>query len=324
MRTRQLLTFAVLTLMLGIPAVAHAQQSTQEVSSALIGRAFSGVVADSLTPLPGEERRGRSGSAELADAALPDVLPAPTEEVHPTPAHTGFKALAKDTWSDFKAFPRRRSTWVILGIGTGAALLAHPVDDDVNARLVGKKSAKWFWAPGKIIGAAPTQAAVSIGLYAIGRYIVPPDPDAPVVEGTSPRTNTWSHMGFDLLRAQIVSQAFVHATKYAVRRDRPTGECCSFPSGHATTAFAAASVIERHFGYRMSVPSMVIATYVATSRLHDNRHFLSDVVFGAALGTATGWTVVGRHGRNSYALTPVAVPGGFAFQISHVDRSGTN
>ena len=106
----------------------------------------------------------------------------------------------------------------------------------------------------------------------------------------------------------------------ALRRDRPTGECCSFPSGHAATAFAAAAVIERHFGYRMSVPAMAIATYVGTSRLHDNRHFLSDVVFGAALGTATGWTVVGRHGRSSYALVPVAVPGGFAFQISHVDR----
>ena len=113
-------------------------------------------------------------------------------------------------------------------------------------------------------------------------------------------------------------------TKYAVRRDRPTGECCSFPSGHATTAFAAASVIERHFGYRMSVPMMVAATYVATSRLHDNRHFLSDVVFGAALGTATGWTVVGRHGRSTYALTPVPVPGGVALELTHVDRGAAH
>ena len=314
MRTRHLLILAVLTLILGIPAFAHAQQSTQEVSSALIGRAFSSVVAGALAPVP---------TADADAAQLPALLPAPTEEAHP-PAHTGFKALVHDTWGDFKTFPRRRSTWVILGIGAGGALLAHPVDDDVNARLVGKRSAKWFWAPGKIIGSAPTQAALSIGLYTIGRYVVPPDPDKPATDGTSPRTNKWSHMGFDLLRAQIVSQVFVQATKYAVRRDRPTGQCCSFPSGHAASAFAAASVIERHFGYRMSVPALAIATYVATSRLHDNRHFLSDVIFGSALGTATGWTVVGRHGRSSYALTPVAVPGGFAFQISHVDRNATN
>jgi hypothetical protein len=45
---------------------------------------------------------------------------------------------------------------------------------------------------------------------------------------------------------------------------------------------------------------------------------------GSAIGTATGWTVVGRHGRSSYALAPVPVRGGFAFQLSHVDRNATN
>ena len=308
MRTRHLLTLLVLFLILGLPTFARAQQSIDDVSSSLISRAFADVTADAVVQT----------AAHAPDTA---AQPAPKDEVHPAPAHTGFRALVGDTWGDFKSFPRRRSTWVILGIGAGAALLAHPVDDDVNAHLVGKKSANWFWKPGSIVGSAPTQIGVSVGLYVIGRYVVPPNPEQPITQGTSPRTNKWSHMGLDLLRAQIVSQTFVHAIKYSVRRDRPTGECCSFPSGHAATAFAAASVIERHMGYRMSVPAMVIATYVATSRLHDNRHFLSDVVFGSALGTATGWTVVGRHGRSSYALTPVAVPGGFAFQITHVDRA---
>jgi membrane-associated phospholipid phosphatase len=327
MKTRHVLILALLTLILGIPAFAHAQQPTQ-VSTVLIGRAFNDVVSNDAAPVAAAADQNTPAApadqGTLATSVDQTSAPAAKAEVHPTPAHTGFRALASDTWADFKSFPRRRSTWVILGIGAGGALLAHPVDDDVNAHLVGKKSAKWFWAPGKVIGAAPTQAGVAIGLYAIGRYVVPPDPTAPAVAGTSPRTNKWSHMGFDLLRAQIVSQTFVLATKYAVRRDRPDGSCCAFPSGHAASAFAAASVIERHFGYRMSVPAMVIATYVATSRLHDNVHFLSDVIMGSAIGTATGWTVVGRHGRSSYALTPVAVPGGFAFQISHVDRNATN
>ena len=308
--TRRLLTLAVLSLILSLPTIARAQQA-EDFSSPLVGHAFADMVASDLASTP--ETTQPSVTADAAQGP----------EAHPTPAHTGFGALVSDTWSDFKSFPRRKSTWVILGIGAGAALLAHPADDSVNAHLVGKKSADWFWKPGSIVGSAPTQIGVSVGLYMIGRYIVPPNPNQPVTEGASPRTNKWSHMGLDLLRAQIVSQTFVHAIKYSVRRDRPTGECCSFPSGHAATAFAAAAVIERHFGYRMSVPAMLIATYVATSRLHDNRHFLSDVVFGSALGTATGWTVVGRHGRSSYALVPVAVPGGFAFQISHVDRNGT-
>jgi membrane-associated phospholipid phosphatase len=311
MTTRLLLTLAVLSLILGLPTFARAQQSAEDFPSTLIGNAFADVVARDLAYTP--------ETPELSSTAV-----AQGPEANPTPAHTGLRALASDTWSDFKAFPRRRSTWIILGIGAGAALLAHPVDDDVNAHLIGRKSADWFWKPGNIVGSASTQIGVSVGLYVIGRYVVRPKPDQPVTQGVSPRTNRWSHMGLDLLRAQIVSQTFVLAIKQSVRRDRPTGECCSFPSGHAATAFAVASVVERHFGYRMSVPAMAIATYVATSRLHDNRHFLSDVVFGSALGTATGWTVVGRHGRSSYALAPVAVPGGFAFQITHVDRNATN
>jgi PAP2 superfamily protein len=307
MTMRRLLTLAVLSLILSLPTIAFGQQATEDFSSPLIGDAFADVVASNL-----------DGTAQTGQSTATAVPEGP--EVHPPPQHTGFGALASNTWSDFKAFPRRKSTWVILGIGAGAALLAHPADDNLNARLVGRTAADRFWKAGNIIGAAPTQLGVSVGLYVIGRYIVPPNPDQPITAGASPRTNKWSHMGLDLLRAQIMSQTVVHAIKYSVRRDRPTGECCSFPSGHAATAFAMASVIERHLGYRMSIPAMAIATYVGTSRLHDNRHFLSDVVFGAALGTATGWTVVGRHGRSTYALVPVAVPGGFAFQISHVDR----
>ena len=60
------------------------------------------------------------------------------------------------------------------------------------------------------------------------------------------------------------------------------------------------------------------ATYVATSRLVDNRHFLSDVVFGAAIGQAAGWTVVGRHGRDQYALMPTPVRGGMMISVTRV------
>jgi len=76
--------------------------------------------------------------------------------------------------------------------------------------------------------------------------------------------------------------------------------------------FATASVIERHFGYRGSWPMFVIAGYVSASRLTDNRHFLSDVLFGSALGIASGWTVVGRHGRDTFTMYPVPVHGGVA------------
>jgi hypothetical protein len=248
-----------------------------------------------------------TASAPTTPISEPQVQPGP--EPHPEPAHTGFKTLAKDTLGDFKAFPQRRSTWVILGVGAGLAAAAHPIDDDVQSHITTSDGAKAFFVAGKYLGAWYTQVAVSFGMYAIGRWVVPRATGADA-------TNKWSHLGFDLLRAQFLSQAMVHSMKYAIRRDRPTGECCAFPSGHAATAFAAASVIERHLGYRFAWPTVAAATYVATSRLVDNRHFLSDVVFGSALGVATGWTVVGRHGRDSYAFVPVPVRGGMMLALT--------
>jgi hypothetical protein len=40
---------------------------------------------------------------------------------------------------------------------------------------------------------------------------------------------------------------------------------------------------------------------------------------GSAVGVAAGWTVVGRHGRSSYAMTPVPVRGGLAMQFSRIN-----
>ena len=57
---------------------------------------------------------------------------------------------------------------------------------------------------------------------------------------------------------------------------------------HVSITFASAAVLERHLGYRASLPMFAIAGYVSASRLTDNRHSLSDVLFGSALGMAGG------------------------------------
>jgi len=226
--------------------------------------------------------------------------------------HSGWGTLVKDTAHDFVSFPKRPSTWVLLGVGGGLALATHPADDYVETHVVGNSTAEKIFSVGKVVGSAYVQVGASVGLWAVGRYIISPTAD-------ESQTNRYSIIGFDLMRAQIISQAIVQGMKYTIRRDRPTGECCSFPSGHAATAFAAASVLERHFGYRGSWPALAAATYVATSRLVDNRHFLSDVMMGAGVGMASGWTVVGTHGRGTdYAFQPIPVKGGMMFAFTRV------
>jgi len=255
-----------------------------------------------------------AGSTLVAQNENPPQPPGGnSNDVPSKPEHTGWATLVKDTGRDFAAFPRRKSTWTLLAIGGAAALATHPADHYVERHIVGSTTAADVFRPGRWIGSSEVQVGTAVGLWAVGRYVVAP------AAGES-RTNKVSHLGFDLIRAQLLTEGLVQAMKYTVRRDRPTGECCAFPSGHAASAFAAASVLERHLGYRGSWPALAAATYVATSRLVDNRHFLSDVMFGAGIGMASGWTIVGRHGRESYSLQPMPVRGGIMVALIRGDE----
>jgi hypothetical protein len=76
----------------------------------------------------------------------------------------------------------------------------------------------------------------------------------------------------------------------------------SFPSGHTTMAFAAASAVtaETSRWWPSSVwyvaPIMYGgATLVGVTRMYDNRHWASDVIMGAAIGTFSGLKVVKYH-----------------------------
>ena len=87
--------------------------------------------------------------------------------------------------------------------------------------------------------------------------------------------------------------------KVSVGRERPDGSgnrfSSSFPSGHVSGSFALASTIDTMYGHYFGIPLYLFAGYVGFSRMSDNKHFLSDVVFGAALGTAIGRGVAKIH-----------------------------
>lgn len=226
------------------------------------------------------------------------VVPAATEKpTPPAPAHTGLRALLGELKADVEHLPSLENL-SLAGLGGGLAVAVHPADRSVNARLISHYDVvNDIFAPAKYYGAPPEQLALSVGTYVFGRIMHQPKV---------------SHLGMDLLRAQAVTELMVGPLKLAVRRARPDGSNRqSFPSGHAAITFAAAAVIERHLGWKKSVLAYVVASYVATSRLHDNRHYLSDVVFGAGVGLVAGRTVT-RHGRSNWTFGPTVVPAGIA------------
>jgi hypothetical protein len=213
----------------------------------------------------------------------------------PTPRHTGIKAMVKDLGQDVKHLPSKENLfWTV--IGGGLALAAHPADDNVNESLVNSSFAHNFFKPGAVLGSTYTLLGSAVIVYAIGR-----GKDQPKV----------SHVGMDLIESLAVAEGITQLLKYTTRRERPDGSGkTSFPSGHASDTFAFATALERHLGWKGAVPAYIFSSYVAMSRLPANRHWLSDVVFGSAVGIISGRTVT-RHGKE-FPVAVAEVPGGAA------------
>ena len=219
----------------------------------------------------------------------------------PTPApeaSRAFSGLFRDTVSDFRGLAAKKPL-TILGIGAVAAAAAHVADPSMTSMLATDRAS--FLAPGETIGSARAQLAGALATFAAGHII-----------GNA----TVTAVGADLVSANIVAQTLTGAVKMSVRRGRPDGTQFSFPSGHTSVSFASATVLQRHFGWKAGVPAYAMASYVAASRIHDKRHFLSDVAFGAAVGIVSGWTVTMGHGEAQVTMTPVASPGGAGLSLT--------
>ena len=125
----------------------------------------------------------------------------------------------------------------------------------------------------------------------------------------------------DSAESSLLSGVFTTFLKEAIGRGRPRGRdgpfhfrpfsgSASMPSGHATVAFALASTISERFDNRWWVApeAYALATMVALARTRANAHFASDVLLGAAIGTATGRTVVnlerGREKAEAQSTSP--------------------
>lgn len=86
----------------------------------------------------------------------------------------------------------------------------------------------------------------------------------------------------------------------------------SFPSGHTVSAFSVASVYAYSYdSFAVKAAAYGLAGMVALQRVYADKHWASDVFFGAVLGTATGRLVAAKApgGENKLTLLPVYQPG---------------
>jgi len=151
-----------------------------------------------------------------------------------------------------------------------------------------------------------------------------------VVSGIAFHETRLTTMGREALEACILAGLMTDIAKPVFGRYRPYqsdnetifkpfSSHQSFPSGHATEAFALASVVAaRSDGWVIPTLSYTVASMVAYSRVNDKQHFLSDVVAGGLIGTTVGRFLVSRHDRAAREsgsptvaeITVFALPGG--------------
>src|SRR2546430_1036706 len=142
-----------------------------------------------------------------------------------------------------------------------------------------------------------------------------------------PRAKTTA---LDSIAATAIASGIVtNSFKYVIGRGRPTdgrgaynfrpfsGQD-SFSSGHTTEAFALASVISEHYdSLWVQVPAYGLASAVGYARLNNNRHWPSDVLAGAAIGTFVGKTVVHFNQKHrQVSIQPLVGPDLHGAQMS--------
>ena len=92
----------------------------------------------------------------------------------------------------------------------------------------------------------------------------------------------------NMILKPLVARLRPFAVNTAVELLIPPPTDFSFPSGHTYASFASASAIFRN-SRRIGIPSLILASLIAFSRLYLYVHYPTDVLFGILLGILAGW-----------------------------------
>ena len=182
--------------------------------------------------------------------------------------------------------------WSMVGAAVGAVALAATFDHRLAGQWPGKDGLAEFATAYALV--APVAAIGWYGGY--GGFAN----DARAVQ-----------TGANVAEAALFALAATEGVKVAVGRERPAGELdnhrrfhpgnfseprTSFPSGHTALAFATAATLQdSELPAAAKVGAYGLATLTAWARMHDERHWLSDVVGGGLIGYTAGRFVACRH-----------------------------
>lgn len=195
-----------------------------------------------------------------------------------------------------------------LALFAGATFAALPLDEALADRLQDSttQANRLFQraATGFNVTARPGSFIIGGSLYAVGRLA---------------GNERMADLGLHGTEALLLNEAITRFVKGLAGRGRPlidrenardfdlgrgfgNRKYASFPSGHTSSAFAAAAAVTAEAGawwpqWKPLIGTVMFggASLAGLSRMYNNKHWASDVVIGAALGSFVGWKVVRYH-----------------------------
>ena len=243
-----------------------------------------------------------------------------------------------------------------MSVGILIARLALPEPDEARwSRAILLDSPTRASLRGSTEASRETMASISDGLlYAL---IAMPFADAAIVWAAHDAPEVAAEMVAMNAQSFALTMLVTELTKRLVGRERPYMQECdpddpdaacgtersyeSFLSGHTSMAFTGAGLVCAHhqrlpiYGGGVADPAacamaIAAATTVGTLRITADRHYLSDVVVGAALGLLSGYALpsflhydIGETDPDTGMpeggrVTPLATPGGGGLAYEHV------
>ena len=199
--------------------------------------------------------------------------------------------------------------FLITGIITGATALSFSLDNTIrkDVKTLHSSSMDNITNIGEKLGAGVYGLALSGALYLGGQVT---------------QDNELRKTGVILAEALFLDGITTVLLKVVIGRSRPytnegnydidffriTDDDNSLPSGHTSVAFTIATVLSQRIDNTFaSIALYSFAGLTAFQRIYSDRHWFSDTVLGAALGTVVGLKVVKLNSENDNQNSSVKI-----------------
>ncbi len=200
------------------------------------------------------------------------------EDIWHQMGHEAKSLVTRDFWRGFKSSFWDLENSLTLGATWGAsiAIRGTGVDHTVRARTRGHRQLGDFDEPLQILGNPGTHFA-GAGVLWLASALTKDVREHEVAKS--------------LTQALAVNGVTTMMLKAACNTRTPDEVSLGWPSGHTSSAFTVAAVLNEYYGPWVGVPSLALAGLCGYQRLDSRVHDFSDVVFGAMLGYVIGSSI---------------------------------